>query len=430
MRDAAIRLSHAAGYRNAGTVEFLYQPETQKFWFMEMNTRLQVEHPVTERTTGLDLVKLQIHIARGERLEGEPPATIGHAIEVRLNAEDPDNDFAPAPGTIERFRFLSGPGIRIDTGFEVGDIVPSEFDSMLAKIIAFGRNRDEALSRLQRALRDSVIVVKGGTSNRAFLVEMLSRPEVKGAEVNIGWLDRLAAKKEHLSHDYADVALLHAAIEAYESERGVEQAQFYASAVRGRPEVRSKVGHQVELQYAQRSYLITTYRLGVRQYRMEIGGSRIEAQLDRVGRFEYWLTVGKDRHHIISVEHGSGYRIEVDGVSHVVERGDVGIVRAPSPAVVVSLAVKPGDLVATGDRLAVLEAMKMEMQVVAPFSGRVRQVMAIPNVQVSPGAALLQIDPTREGSSEELERELPRRKRRSLDDPRHAVVKTCRSSAN
>ena len=103
---------------------------------MEMNTRLQVEHPVTERTTGLDLVKLQIHIARGGRLEGEPPATIGHAIEVRLNAEDADNDFAPAPGTIERFRFLSGPGVRIDTGFEVGDSVPSEFDSMLAKIIA------------------------------------------------------------------------------------------------------------------------------------------------------------------------------------------------------------------------------------------------------------------------------------------------------
>ena len=151
----------------------------------------------------------------------------------------------------------------------------------------------------------------------------------------------------------------------------------------------------------QHSYPITTYRLGVRQYRLEIGGSLIDAHLERVGRFEYWLTVGEDRHHVISVEHGSGYRIEVDGVSHLVERGDVGIVRAPSPAVVVSIAVKPGDMVAAGDRLAVLEAMKMEMQVVAPFSGRVRQVMAIPNVQMSPGAPLLQIDPTREGVSEQ-----------------------------
>ncbi len=394
LRDTAVRLSRAAGYCNAGTVEFLYQPETRKFSFIEINPRLQVEHPVTERTTGLDLVKLQIHIARGGRLEGEVPATTGHAIEVRLKAEDADNDFAPASGTIERFRFLSGPGVRIDTGFEVGDVVPPEFDPMLAKIVAFGRNRDEALSRLQRALRDSVIVIRGGTSNRAFLLELVSRPEVKRSEVNIGWLDRLAAKKEHLCRSYADIALIHAAIEAYESERRVEQAQFYASALRGRPEVRKSVGHQLELRYGSRSYAITVYRLGVRQYRLEVSGSRIDAQIDRVGRFEYWLTVGDNRHHIVSVEQGSGYRMEVDGVAHLVERGDVGIVRASSPAVVTSIAVKPGDVVATGDRLAVLEAMKMEMQVVAPFDGKVRQVMAIPNVQVSPGTPLIQIDPT------------------------------------
>ncbi len=399
LRDAAVRLTQAAGYCNAGTVEFLYQPETRNFSFIEVNTRLQVEHPVTERTTGLDLVKLQIHIARDGHLEGEVPPTIGHAIEVRLKAEDADNDFAPAPGTIERFRFLSGPGVRIDTGFEVGDVVPPEFDPMLAKIVAFGRNRDEALSRLQRALRDSVIVVRGGASNRTFLLEMLSRPEVKRSEVNIGWLDRLAAKKEHIPRNFADVALIHAAIEAYDSERRVEQAQFYASALRGRPEVRNEVGHRVELRYGPHSYPITTFRLGVRQFRLEVSGSRIDAQLDPVGRFEYWLTVGADRHHVVSVEQGSGYRIEVDGVSHLVERADVGIVRAPSPAVVASIAVKPGDMVATGDRLAVLEAMKMEMQVVAPFAGKVRQIMAIPNVQVSPGAPLLQIDPAREDST-------------------------------
>src|SRR5208337_2232589 len=116
LRASAVRLSQLAGYRNAGTVEFLYEPVNERFSFMEMNTRLQVEHPVTERTTGLDLVKLQIHVARGGRLEGEPPCTIGHAIEVRLNAEDPENGFAPAPGAIERFRLATGPGVRIDTG--------------------------------------------------------------------------------------------------------------------------------------------------------------------------------------------------------------------------------------------------------------------------------------------------------------------------
>ncbi|HEY1271481.1 MAG TPA: biotin carboxylase N-terminal domain-containing protein, partial [Terriglobales bacterium] len=125
LRQAAVRLSQAAGYHNAGTVEFLYQPKTRRFSFMEMNTRLQVEHPVTECTTGLDLVKLQIHVARGGRLVGNPPPVTGHAIEVRLNAEDPENGFAPAPGAIERFRILTGPGVRIDTGVVEGDSVPS-----------------------------------------------------------------------------------------------------------------------------------------------------------------------------------------------------------------------------------------------------------------------------------------------------------------
>src|SRR5271166_5205164 len=173
LREAAVRLSEAAGYHNAGTVEFLFQTETGRYAFMEMNTRLQVEHPVTECTTGIDLVKLQIHVARGGRLEGDPPRTVGHAIEVRLNAEDPDNQFAPAPGAIVRFRIPTGPGLRIDTGVGVGDTIPAEFDSMMAKIIAYGRNRKEALSRLQRVLHESVVVIRGGASNRAFLLELL-----------------------------------------------------------------------------------------------------------------------------------------------------------------------------------------------------------------------------------------------------------------
>ncbi len=360
---------------------------------MEMNTRLQVEHPVTECTTGLDLVKLQIHVARGGRLEGEPPRTIGHAIEVRLNAEDPDNGFAPAPGAIERFRILPGPGVRIDTGVAEGDVIPSEFDSMIAKIIAYGKNRKEAISRLQRALRESVVVIKGGTSNKAFLLELLSRAEVQSGEFHNGWLDQLAATGEHLARHYADVALVQAAIESYDSQLAVEQAQFYASAVRGRPQVHSEVGRTAELRYRGHSYSPKTYRLGPQRYRVEVNGKRIDAQIDRLDQFECWLTVFGRRFRIISVVQGQSYRIEVDGVSHHVDRDDGGVVHAPAPAVVVSIAVKPGDTVKVGDRLAVLEAMKMEMQVVAPFSGKVRQVMIIPNVQVDTGAPLLQIDP-------------------------------------
>ena len=140
--DAAQRLALLAGYRNAGTVEFLYEPEHKRFSFMEVNARLQVEHPVTEAVTGLDLVKLQLHIAAGGRLEGDPPRPSGHAIEARLNAEDPALGFAPTPGRLELLRLPTGPGLRVDTGVAEGDVIPPEFDSMIGKLIAWGRDRD------------------------------------------------------------------------------------------------------------------------------------------------------------------------------------------------------------------------------------------------------------------------------------------------
>ncbi len=394
LREAAVRLSQAAGYCNAGTVEFLYQPETHRFAFMEMNTRLQVEHPVTERTTGCDLVKLQIHVARGGRLEGDPPRTTGHAIEVRLNAEDPENGFAPAPGAIERFRLATGPGVRIDTGVAVGDAVPPEFDSMIAKIITHGQNRKEALARLQRVLRESVVVIKGGASNKAFLLDLVNRAEVQRAEVDIGWLDRLASNGDHYSKRHADVALVQAAIEAYSAELAVEKTQFYASAVRGRPHVQTQIGRTVELRYRGNSYSLRICCLGPHQYRVEVDGQRIEAFIHPLGKFEYWLTVFGRRFHVVSVVQGLNSRIEVDGVSHSIDRDDGGLVHAPGPSVVVSIAVKPGDTVAAGDTLAVLEAMKMEMAVVAPFSGKVRQVMTIPHVQVDAGTPLVQMEAT------------------------------------
>ena len=398
LREAALRLSQAAAYRNAGTVEFLYQPESRSFSFMEMNTRLQVEHPVTECTTGLDLVKLQIHVARGGRLEGEPPRPTGHAIEVRLNAEDPDNGFAPAPGVVERFRILTGPGVRVDTGVAEGDTVPAEFDSMIAKIIAYGQTREEALARLQRALRESVVVIQGGASNKSFLLELLNRAEMQRGEADIGWMDRLAASGEHVSRRYADVAVLQAAIEEYNAGLALERAQFYASALRGRPHVSSEVGRTVELRYRGNPYSLKVSRLGPRQYRLEVDGSCIDAGIDRLGQFEYWFTSLGQRFRVVSVVQGLNYRIEVDGVSHRVDRDD-GAVHAPAPAVVVSIAVKPGDTVSAGDPLVVLEAMKMEMHVVAPFAGRVRKVMTMPYVQVDTGAPLVQIESTAAGDT-------------------------------
>ena len=172
LRDAAIRLCRIAGYRNAGTVEFLLDPETRQFMFMEVNARLQVEHPVTEMTTGLDLVKLQLHVARGGRLRGKPPTTRGYAIEARLNAEDPENGFVAAPGRVSALRLPAGPGIRADTGVAEGDQIAPEFDSMIAKIVAWGRDRDEAIGRLRRGPRP----VGGGGRRRHDQQGLPARP--------------------------------------------------------------------------------------------------------------------------------------------------------------------------------------------------------------------------------------------------------------
>ena len=153
LKESAERLAIAVGYAGAGTVEFLFQPADGTFAFLEVNTRLQVEHPITEVTTDTDLVRLQIQVASGQRLTGDKPVERGHALEARLNAEDPDRDFAPAPGLIAHLEFPTGPGIRVDTGVGEGDSIPADFDSMIAKIIAYGRYRDEALARMLRAMR-------------------------------------------------------------------------------------------------------------------------------------------------------------------------------------------------------------------------------------------------------------------------------------
>src|SRR5262249_18835923 len=150
-------------------------------------------------------------------LEGEPPPTQGHAIEVRLNAEDPDNQFAPSPGRLLVFRPPSGPGLRVDAGVGQGDTVPPDFDSMIAKIIAFGRTREEALARLRRGLAESSVIIEGGTSNKAFLLELLRHPDLSASAVDITWLDRVLAPQAG-ARPFANVALLQAAVEVYEQE--------------------------------------------------------------------------------------------------------------------------------------------------------------------------------------------------------------------
>jgi acetyl-CoA carboxylase, biotin carboxylase subunit len=188
MGEAAVRLAREAGYTNAGTVEFLVDA-ARNFYFLEVNTRLQVEHPVTEMVTGLDLVKLQIRIAAGEALPfaQEDVALRGHAIECRLYAEDPDNNFYPSPGTILSLHTPLGPGVRLDDGVYEGFTVPTDYDPLLGKLIAWGRDRAEAIARLRRALAEYAIT--GIKTNAELFRNILRDPEFVRGELFTRWLD-------------------------------------------------------------------------------------------------------------------------------------------------------------------------------------------------------------------------------------------------
>jgi acetyl/propionyl-CoA carboxylase alpha subunit/acetyl-CoA carboxylase carboxyltransferase component len=393
LREAAIRLCKTAGYQNVATIEFLYDSNQRKFWLLDVKPRLGIDHPVTEVITGLDLVKLQLGVARGSRLQGEPPIFTGYAVSVRLSAEDPDNRLAPSPGKLDLFQLASGPGLRIDTGFKEGDNIPSEFNPMIAEIIAWGRSRQEALARLGRALAESEVVVRGGMSNKAFLLDLLSRPEIDSNQVDIQWLERLVEEEQHRPRQYADVALLQAAIEAYDAELLVEQAQFYAGAARGRPKARSGTAVSTDFRSLGQGYRLNVSRLGAERYRVAVDGRKIDVSVERLVRFERRVTCFGRHYKVLSVVDGPNYSVEVNGILHRLTHEEGGLVRTPASAVVVSVSVSPGDRVEVGDRLAVIEVMKMEMAITASFSGRVTRVLVKSNVHVEAGAPLVQLEP-------------------------------------
>ncbi|HEX9041980.1 MAG TPA: biotin carboxylase N-terminal domain-containing protein [Trebonia sp.] len=403
LRTAAVRLCDAAGYRSAGTVEFLVDPLTQQFMLMEVNTRLQVEHPVTEMTTDIDLVKLQLHIARGGKLPACAPAVTGYAIEARLNAEDPEHDFAPTPGRVSALRLPSGPGIRVDTGVAEGDSIPAQFDSMIAKIIAYGHDRAEALSRLRRALAHCLVVVDGGSTNKAFLLSLAAHPDVVASNCDNRWLDRLTEAGGHLP-GVDPVALLAAAVEAADADQAAVQANFLAAAARGRPELPEQVGHRLRLRARGDVYQMHVYCLGAGAYRVAAAvradGSGpaadtlpetavVDLSVQRLGRYERAITCNGRRYKIVAASQGDRLLIEVDGVPHAITRDDGGHVRSPSPAFVAAVLVTEGDIVRTGDPLIVLESMKMETTITAPHGGVVSSVPAQLNTQVRAGEPLV-----------------------------------------
>ena len=409
LRGYAAELVRAAGYVNAGTVEFLYEPSQKLLSFLEVNTRLQVEHPVTEACTGADIVKLQLHIAAGGTLAeigpGEPPAR-GHAIEARLTAEDPERDFAPAPGLIEHLALPTGPGIRVDTGVAPGDVIPPQFDSMIAKVIAWGQDRAEARARLARAIRQTSTVIQGGTTSKAFLLDLLARPEFVRGEIDTTWLDTMMAEG-YAPPLRVDLALLATAFEAYQAHERRQQDRLFTSAERGRPEVGHETRHQVDVRVGGEAYKLGVSRTRPVRYHVELDGRSAEVDVNRSGRFELRLAVAGQTFDVLSVAQGPDYLVEVDGTVHRISGGEAGLVRAPAPAMVVAISVAAGDEVAEGDVVAVVESMKLETSLRAPAAGRVAEVFADVNTQVENGAKLLRIEPADDEDAETAGRRRP-----------------------
>nr|WP_042197501.1 carboxyl transferase domain-containing protein [Kibdelosporangium sp. MJ126-NF4] len=417
LKTSAERLAIAVGYRGAATVEFLYHPGDKLFAFLEVNTRLQVEHPITEATTGIDLVKAQLHVASGGKLEGRPPAERGHAVEARLNAEDPDRDFAPSPGRIARLDLPAGPGIRVDTGVSEGDTIPADFDSMIAKIIAYGRDRDEALGRLRRAMTETTVIIEGGATNKSFVLDLLAQPEVIDASADTGWIDRVRGEGRLVTHQHSAVALVAAAIEAYEEEERVERQRLLSTAFGGRPQVQHQSGRPLDLKLRGVGYRVRVARVGAHRFRVGIeAGDEVRAadvELERFDRHTGRVTVNGTRYRLLIGTHGPVHLVEVDGVAHRVSRDEGGVVRSPAPALVVATPLQVGAEVEAGAPLLVLESMKMETVLRAPFKARLKECAVTVGSQVATGAPLLRLEPLADeeaedtASTEAVELDLP-----------------------
>ena len=393
---AALRLAGEAGYAGLGTVEFLVTGDA--FVFLELNPRLQVEHGVTEATTGLDLVELQIRIARGERLGGLRVVERGAAMEARVCAEDAEAGFLPAPGCIARFDAALGPGLRIDTGFAAGSEVPAAFDSLVAKLIAHGADRAEARARLAAALRDLELVVEGGATNKGFLLDVLASDDFRRGGVDTGWLERFAAARD-AGPPHAAPALVAAAILAYQRNRNVARLNFFADPSDVAPaRVPPSLGQRIDLSHRGQSYQLQVFAGGSWRYRVQLDGRSTGAALREESANVARLELGGRTWRILHDANEARLRVEVEGHAHGFGWQSAGHVRAPSPAMVVAVQVRAGERVAPGDPLGLLESMKTEIAFRAPLAGVVREVRVARGQKVAAGEVLLVIDPEAEAS--------------------------------
>jgi acetyl/propionyl-CoA carboxylase alpha subunit len=369
--EAAVRAARAVDYVGAGTVEFIADASEglrpDRIWFMEMNTRLQVEHPVTEAVTGVDLVEWQLRVASGEPLpqRQDDIRLSGHAVEARLYAENPASGFLPSTGVLEHLRFPAG--VRVDAGVEEGGEVTPFYDPMVAKLIAWGDSREAATVDLAQAC--AAVEVWPVKTNAGFLARCLEHPRFIGADLDTGFID--ACGDELLSQEPSDAALA-AAAEATLSIRG-EPTDEPASPWR------NLVGFRMN---APPSREVLLYR----------DGDPILAPLAAFSPGRNVLV--SDEGDIVVFDAGDASTFSIDPpIGHLGEAGGDRQIRAPMPGKVVAVAVKPGDLVSKGQALVTLEAMKMEHALVAPFDAAVEDVGVAAGDQVSEGALLASVRP-------------------------------------
>jgi acetyl/propionyl-CoA carboxylase alpha subunit len=394
LTGAAVAAGRAVGYTGAGTVEFVLDRDGS-FWFLEMNTRLQVEHPVTEEVTGLDLVELQLRIAEGEPL---PPRArqariAGHAIEVRLYAEDVPAGFVPATGTLHRFGIPAAPGIRVDTGFRDGSVVSPHYDAMLAKVIAHGPTRADAARRLARALGQAAI--HGVTTNRDLLTAILREPEFLAGGTDTGYLTR--HEPASLTPAGERPAAIHALAAALARQaRHRAEAPVLGTLPSGWRNVFSapqRVGYTAGGQDYAVSYRIRGGTVAAEVNEMSVTAlvysatpDRVDLEIDGARRVYLINRVGADTY--VDASDGSTALAEVPRFGDPTRLAPAGSLLAPMPGLVLRVLAEPGTAVTAGQPLLVLEAMKMEQTVSAPAGGVVAELRAKAGEQVSTGQVL------------------------------------------
>jgi 3-methylcrotonyl-CoA carboxylase alpha subunit len=416
MGEAAVAAAKAIGYQGAGTVEFIADQDGT-FFFMEMNTRLQVEHPVTEAITGQDLVEWQLVVAAGGKmpLAQDQVGIDGHAVEVRLYAEDPARNFLPSTGTLVHLRLPEeGPHVRVDTGVRQGDTVTPFYDPMIAKVIVHDRDRVSAMRRMAVLMGETEVV--GVTTNAALLKALCSHPAFVGGEIDTGFIERhrdeLFAKPAAADDRALAIATLARLVEWQEAgEAAARGSGDPFSPWNGRDAFRLlDEGHdEVRWQDGEREVVVIARRPRSGGVRLGLPGGPLDANVRRADGGRLAIQLGDDTFRATVVRRqtadGVDYTLFAGGTSRrlrLIDPLDVtqyetagaaeDAVRAPLPGKIIDLKVKVGDKVSKGQPLLVLEAMKMEHTLTAPADGTVKSVRYAVGEQVAEGAELVEFE--------------------------------------